>query len=69
MELKKLIKAVEILKRERKLLATELVELKNIQIYPGAFLEELKDKTTAFDIAIDVIENEIKKMETKNELG
>ena len=67
MELKKLIKAVEILKKERKLLATELVELKDIQIYPDAFLEELKDKITAFDITIDIVENEIKKMEIKNE--
>lgn len=60
-------KVIEILNKERESLAVELVELKDMNIYPDAFLEELKDKITAFDVAIDIVENEIKKMEIKNE--
>ena len=54
-------KVIEILNKERESLAVELVELKDMNIYPDAFLEELKDKIIAFDVAIDIVENEIKK--------
>lgn len=54
-------KAIEILNKERKMLAVELVELKDMNIYPDTFVEDLKDRINTYDLAIDAIKKTINK--------
>ena len=53
-------KAIEILNKERELLAVELIELKDMNIYPDTFVEDLKDRINTYNLAIEIIKKHCK---------